>query len=224
MQRDLFEVHPGFVSADKESKMATLERYRFSFRLDQLILVSILAIIAFVFIFSFGVEKGKQYSVSALKAEHEKREQIVMELSAQIRRLMANQPELQNQARQPVAAIQAPAAAPSSESSGSSLETLPAQESSEGSVQPSVETPAIAAQPQGKYTIQLVTYTSQADVDRQMKKLVDKGLAGFVIPSGDYLQLCVNAFENRSEAKKLLAKLQAEGLAPRDAYIRPIAR
>ena len=78
--------------------------------------------------------------------------------------------------------------------------------------------------PQGKYTIQIVTYKSQQEVDRQVQKLAAKGYHGFVIPSGKFLQVCVNAFSDRYQAVSTLRELRLHGLAPVDAYVRPMNR
>jgi len=78
--------------------------------------------------------------------------------------------------------------------------------------------------PDGKYTVQVVTYNTQSAAEQLISKLQVKGYEGFVIPSGQYLQVCVNAFQTQGEAKLLLSRLKSEGLAPNDAFIRPMIR
>ena len=72
----------------------------------------------------------------------------------------------------------------------------------------------------GKYTIQLVTYLTRQSAEQQIQRLKNQGLEGFVVPRGQYLLVCVNAFETRHEASRLLSELKSKGIAPSDAYIR----
>lgn len=76
----------------------------------------------------------------------------------------------------------------------------------------------------GKYTIQVLTYKTESAATRQIQKLEEKGFDGFVIPSGEYYQVCANAFESKTTAKKTLESLQSSGLAPSDAFVRSIVR
>ena len=76
--------------------------------------------------------------------------------------------------------------------------------------------------PTGRYTIQTITFKTQSAVDREIRKLAEKGYQGFVLPSGSFLQVCVNGFESRQEASQTLAELKAHRLAAHDAYVRPL--
>ena len=55
------------------------------------------------------------------------------------------------------------------------------------------------------YTIQLVTYKRQSLADEDVSKLKRQGHTAFIIPSGDYFQVCAGQYTNKEEAKKDLA-------------------
>jgi cell division septation protein DedD len=78
--------------------------------------------------------------------------------------------------------------------------------------------------PEGKFTIQHVTYITQSAADREIQKLAQRGYNAFVIPSGKHLQVCIAAFQARPEASKILKQLRAQGLVSGDAYVRPMVR
>ena len=58
MQTDLFEIPVDTTGVQAGNKFAFLERYRFSIRLDQILAATILMIMIYVLVFSFGVEKA----------------------------------------------------------------------------------------------------------------------------------------------------------------------
>jgi cell division protein FtsN len=83
---------------------------------------------------------------------------------------------------------------------------------------------AKVVKPDGKYTIQHVTYITQSAADREIQKLAQKGYSSFVIPSGKHLQVCIAAFQSRQDASQLLQQLRSQGLVSGDAYVRPMVR
>jgi len=91
-------------------------------------------------------------------------------------------------------------------------EVVPPPEAAEDSPLPAV----------GKYTIQVITFLSQRRADEEVKKLKEKGYSSFIIPGGRFFQVCVDRFENMSEAREKLIQLRAGRLAPSDAFIRPL--
>ena len=78
--------------------------------------------------------------------------------------------------------------------------------------------------PDGKFTIQHVTYITRSAADREIQKLAQRGYSSFVIPSGKHLQVCIAAFQSRQDASLLLKQLRAQGLVSGDAYVRPMVR
>jgi hypothetical protein len=213
MQSDLFEIPSDISGAAREGvkKLAFLEGYRLSFRLDQTLGILIALIVFYAFIFSFGVEKGKQFAFAELKAERAKRERMVRELREKLVEKffpsppVRNIPNLKSSMNLPIESM--PSAVP------------PQSGGSEKSAAPS---PVPNGYPLGKYTIQIITYNSSSAADRAIADLSGKGLRGFVIPSGVHLQVCVDGFENHQKAQQALEKLKSRGLVPPDAFVRLI--
>jgi len=73
-----------------------------------------------------------------------------------------------------------------------------------------------------KYTIQMVTYTSRKLAEEAVEKLAKKGRRAFIVPSGKFMQVCVEAFESRDQASMILREFKSSRLVPPDAYVRPI--
>lgn len=204
MQEDLFKGNP-LGSDNSDEQKSFLERIRISLRFDQITLLAILFIIVNTVIFSVGVESGKRNAVEKIETKLTQSQQLISEYRQKISLLkaeLASRPKALEQKPDPV------------ETSQVVREVKEVMQDAEQQSQESKQTL------DGKYTIQLATYKRQKDVDQQLARLKSKGLTGFVIPSGSYLQVCVNAFQTKQAAGKLLTDLKAEGLAPRDAYIR----
>lgn len=177
-----------------------LDRLRFTLRLDHLAIIAISGLVLYVLVFSFGVEKGKRIALKEIRAAKVKQRQVAQEL-------------LKSQSLRE--SFPPPTQAPSSHAP------------SEDGVRLASPPPAIPVQPSvsvsGKYTIQLITFTSRARAEEEAKKLKGKGLQGFVIPAGKFFHVCVDNFEKMNEAKEKLFKLKQQGSAPPDAYIRPMS-
>lgn len=75
--------------------------------------------------------------------------------------------------------------------------------------------------PLGRYTIQLITFKSRSRAEKEVERLQKMGYQSFVIPSGKFFQVCVEAFESSVEAREKLGRLQSKGFASSDAFIRP---
>ena len=221
MQSDLFGNHPHSAPANSTNpKKDFLERYRIQLRLDQAIVTLIALLVVYVLVFSFGVEKGKRFAVTELKAERAKREVLVRELQAKIFEISQSQ------------ALSANSSAPNPAVSGThppsksvvNSQTESIRESMEDKNADAEETPVngAVARPGGKFTIQIITFTSQNAAEREIKRLTAKGHQAFVIPSGKYRQVCVDAFDTRQKANHALGELKARGIVPPDAYVRAL--
>lgn len=83
MQGELFKMSGTAAEAPQASKNQSHEtdRFRVTLRLDQLSIVGISALVLYVLIFSFGVEKGKRIALRELEAEKAKREAVSKEPS-----------------------------------------------------------------------------------------------------------------------------------------------
>ncbi len=88
-----------------------------------------------------------------------------------------------------------------------SLQQEPSQPS--GSVLPAPAAPAETKKP--RFTIQVVTYKSQKLANAEVETLKKKGHEAFVIPSGEYFQVCIDRFEDRKLAMKKLVQLRLNG-------------
>ena len=160
-----------------------LNRFRITLRIDHLSVVAISALILYVLVFSFGVEKGKEMAFNEIKAEKAKKVKMAEELqSVQV-------------GTEPLPQVASPAPLVPKESAYSGLT--------------------------GKYTIQLITFTSRPRAEQEVKKLKGKGHRAFVLPSGKFFLVCVDAYEEMKDAREKLVELQSEGTAPDDAYVRP---
>lgn len=76
--------------------------------------------------------------------------------------------------------------------------------------------------PAGAFTIQMITYKQGSAAKRLMNELSQKGHRPFVIPSGSYIQVCLDGYESREQAVKALRGLKISGVVPKDAFVRPI--
>ena len=235
MQHDLFETsHLKTLNPNRRNALMDLQSIRLNIRLDHAIAGIIGLLILFVLIFSFGVEKGKKFAVAELQAEREKREQVMQEFRQKLIEIGTLQQQTQsrgaafssgdNSANPSLTEASSGSEPgdvenpePVSHSSGTTAaETGP---KGQGITQIATEVPHTEL-PTGKYTIQVVTYNSQAKIDEKLGKLRDKGYKAFVVPSGKFFLLCVNGFDSRVTATGLLKKLQSEKLAPQDSYVR----
>ncbi len=198
MQGELFKVSGPVVDASKlpPPQASWLDRFRVTLRLDHLAVAAILALVLYVLVFSFGVEKGKRFALDELKAEKVKQEQMTKEGSER----QAVTPE--------------PATPKASETESEVPQAAP----------PAGENPSPAetSETLGKYTIQLITFTSRSRADQEVERLKKLGHESFVIPAGKFYQVCVDAFQNMGEAKDRLTQFKAEGFASSDAFIRSL--
>jgi cell division septation protein DedD len=187
MQGELFEVKAPLLDASKLPQPGWIDRFRITLRLDHLAVGAILALVLYVLVFSFGVEKGKRFALAELAAK---------------------EPAIATPSPQEVAPLPEPAAA----------EVVPVPASQETAVE---ATPVTTQEP-GKYTIQLITFTSRSKAEKEVERLEKLGHRSFIIPAGKFYQVCIDAFQEMSEAKDGLTRLKDEGFASPDAFIRPL--
>lgn len=237
MQSDLFEIPIPSLSSQAAPKLAFLERFRFSLRLDQALVGTIALIMIYVLVFSFGVEKGKRFALAELKAERLKRETMVEELGRKLMEkafpgesaagVKASNPsnKAAAAARQGMLpAVSSVPTVPQADAVKKTAKGKPLVKEKAGAITQVLAKPAekMKGIPQGKYTIQIVTYTNKKKAAAQtlLKEILEKGLKGFVMPTGSNLVVCVDAFEDQIAAKKMLVELKAQKMVPTDAYIR----
>ena len=201
MQTELFDLpSPRTLSEDSTaSKTSFLEKNFITLRLDQTIGLTLVLLVIYVLTFSWGVEKGK-------KSSHES--QVIRPVSVEA-----------------LSSVVPPTAIASVVKTSSVVlndESVPKEVPI-----PVAELPKPVAKvirPEGKFTIQHVTYMTQSAADREIQKLAQRGYRSFVIPSGKHLQVCIAAFQSRQDASQILKQLRGQGLVSGDAYVRPMVR
>jgi len=234
MQNDLFEI-PMNSSVNlgvKQSseKPAFLERYRMNMRLDQAVAGTIILIMIYVLVFSFGVEKGKRFAMEELKSERTKRDHMVNELRDKLIQnglLPASEVSAVN-LNKPVSLVvaassQAVATKPVVQQVTPVQAILPKDEGLGKDVNVPVNKEGFFTVPEGKYTIQIVTYKAQSAAERGARDLSEKGLQGFLIQKGSYWELCSQSFDSFAKAKDGLKDMKDKKLVPADAFIRPLS-
>jgi len=200
MQTELFDLPtPRTLSEDSTvPKASYLEKTFITLRLDQTIGLTLALLVIYVLTFSWGVEKGK-------KSSHEN--QGVRPVAVEALAPEVSQPVVASVAKAPLIMID---------------ESVPKEVPITVAELP--KPVAKVTKPDGKFTIQHVTYITQSAADREIQKLAQKGYSSFVIPSGKHLQVCIAAFQSRQDASKILKQLRTQGLVSGDAYVRPMVR
>ncbi len=201
MQTELFDLPlPRTLSEDSTvSKTSFLEKTFITLRLDQAIGLTLILLVIYVLTFSWGVEKGKKAS---------RESQVIRTGSAEVLSSETSQTVVASVAKTPLAAM---ADESVSKEVPITVADLP-------------KPVAKVMKPDGKFTIQHVTYITRSAADREIQKLAQRGYSSFVIPSGKHLQVCIAAFQSRQDASLLLKQLRAQGLVSGDAYVRPMVR
>ena len=78
-------------------------------------------------------------------------------------------------------------------------------------------TAAPASLPEKPYTIQIVTHRKKEYAETEINAVRKLGFAGFMIPSGEYFQVCAGQYASKEEAKKDLAFFQSKY---KDSFLR----
>ena len=202
MQTELFDLPSPRTLPEEPAvpKTSFLEKTFVTLRLDQAIGLALVLLVFYVLIFSWGVEKGKRSSLDT---------QVIRPASVGVPAAASTKTVAEARAAE-------------------SLPIVTPRESAPREVPITVaELPkpvAKVARPDGKFTIQHVTYITQSAADREIQKLAKRGYNAFVIPSGKHLQVCIAAFQTRQEASRILNQLRTQQLVSGDAYVRPMVR
>lgn len=203
MQTELFDLpSPRTLSEDSPvPKASFLEKTFITLRLDQAIGLTLVLLVIYVLTFSWGVEKGKKSS---------RESQVIRSVSSEVLSAEASQAIVASVAKTPSVVM----------SDESISKGVPASVAVSELPKPAAK----VMKPEGKYTIQHVTYITQSAADREIQKLAQRGYGSFVIPSGKHLQVCISAFQSRQDASQILKQLRTQGLVSGDAYVRPMVR
>jgi hypothetical protein len=205
-----FELFPGSLEAhpqDWDRRQLLLKNLTLS--LENIIVLSILLVMALVLFYAYGVERGKQVAKDnpSIRASEkiEVAKSVVNPQSPMLAQTVVK-PALQNiQPSQPrvVATTQ----------TGTAQRTLQqASQAKTASVKNPVvvNTPrAVVAQPvKSGYTVQVASYKTQEMANRAAVTLKNIGQEISVMAKGEYQILCVGRFNTEVEAKKLISKLK----------------
>lgn len=227
MQKDLFtESHYNLRSpADKPRDGERDPSTKFMLGLDKLLITTLLLVVSYVIVFSWGVEKGRSEEKRKGEIAQEKLEIELEQLRRELSAVPAVEPL-------PVAPEVAPSLA-SVDAGGVILKALlvpdyvPADAAKkqvelplESGDVPEVEPRKIG---KGRYTIQLVTYKSEQRAEQQVARLNEQGYRAFIIPSGEYYQVCVERLQTKEIARTVKMQLQRETGKYGDAYIRMVS-
>ena len=202
-QQELFNQFSGELK--KAERFPSISRPQkpilFSTSVEQIILVSILLILAGCFIFFLGIMRGKalaskdQIAVSARPAPLApqgdlKRVQpvrAVVTTQVTVKEVVATTPKVK---------LAAPAVLPAKALAKPSPATLDLNK---------------------PYTIQLVTYKKKDLAEREVAGLRRNGFYSAIIASGDYYQVCVGQYAAKEEARK---DLKVFGSKYKDCFLR----
>jgi len=200
MQTELFDLpSPRTLTEEPAAvKSSFLEKTFITVRFDQLIGLTLVLLVFYVVAFSWGVEKGKHLS-SASQVIRPSAAALPAEIPKEVAPVVAKSTTV----------VLADEAVP--HEIPLTVAELP-------------KPVARVSRPDGKYTIQHVTYVTQSAADREIQKLAARGYTSFIIPSGKHLQVCIAAFSSRDDAGQILKKLRSQNLVSGDAYVRPMVR
>jgi len=214
VQGELFK-EERFIATGSSGPKSFLSEHRLILTLDKLVVVFLSMAILTVLTYSYGVESGKRFMENKLEAILPAHSKILIQQEMNGKKPPEKEVVLMVNQNQAATAENASSGMNSDESFGKvqtgKKQMIPLQDASE---EPKAK---------GKYTVQLVTYTSEKRASEEINALKQKGFSGFIIPSGSYFQVCADYFQNTDEAKSFLRRLRQEGRYP-DAYVRPVAR
>lgn len=158
---------------------------------EQILLASILGILVLCSIFFIGVLRGKSLQTS------------VMQDPVSPQRLVAPVKPTTS-----ARAVMVAPASPAQAIAAANRVSLPASVAA---------SPLEAPYSTKPYTIQLVTHRGRQMAETEVMNLRKAGNVSFIIPSGEYYQVCVGQFSSKDEAKKQLKSLSGRF---KDSFIR----
>ena len=170
---------------------------------EQMILVAIIAILLCCFVFFLGILRGK-----ALATKEVRTKEPVAAYIAQPSQLSRKNPAM-TVPTEPVQGMRPktvnPATAPKDIS-------VPAIEHAQK--MPQTPNRSDTTKP---YAIQLVTYKRKDLAEKEVTTLKKSGFYSFIIPSGDYYQICAGQYASKEDAAKDLKTLAAKY---KDSFLR----
>ncbi len=159
--------------------------------IEQILLTSIVGILVFCSIFFIGVLRGKSLQTSVMQDPNSDQRLAVSVRPAAYARPVTIAPAPPTQSAVTASRVSSPTNVAAS----------------------SMEAPYSTK----LYTIQLVTHRGKQMAESEVMNLRKAGHVSFIIPSGEYYQVCVGQFSSKEEAKKQLKSLSGRF---KDSFIR----
>ena len=219
VQGELFVENPSSIRESEKTVNAFFSKLHLSLSFDRLLIITICSVVLFVFTYAFGVERGKRHMERRLASL----------ISTQSDTVVTAADSDSKEDRSKPSDLKLIKASDKAEVSASFVGPTAKKENQKGSpisdeaVSASQLFPVADLSRKSDYTVQLVTYKAKELAAREINRLKSSGHDGFVIPSGDYFQVCTNYFNNRGEAKAFLGRLRSSGRYP-DAFVRSVVR
>lgn len=204
MQTELFEISSSAETLEESPvpQTAFLERKFITLRIDQTIGLFLVLLVFYVLTFSWGVEKGKKVALGS---------QIARQVASPVSVVPVEDKSIAQMTEKKTLVVDV---------KDSVSQEVPIPVSELPKPVASVNKPV--SKPDGKFTIQHVTYLTQTIADREVQKLAKMGQPSFVIPTGKHFLVCIASFQTRQEAIKLLKQLKTQHVVSMDAYVRPM--
>jgi len=235
-------------SAKLEQKVFSIFRgFAVTLTAEKILLLAMANLVGLVLVFSFGVERGVKVAHQALPALNEPvkvvqvsqlPEALPFEKAAPIAKepfwngmLKSFAARTQKQFSEAKDVVTLKVVEPIQKVAEEAVEKRQAamvlEQQAEDAQSPEVSTPKApeTAKSDGRFTIQLITYVTQARADKEVKSLTEKGHRAFIIPSGKYFQVCVDRFGHKQDASLHLGTLNRRGYAKHyeGAYVRMVS-
>jgi cell division septation protein DedD len=234
-QKDLFSEliqdtsSPSYDEGQKPGKLTL------TLNVDKVLLFILTCAIIFAVVFSYGIETGK-------KLQNDNGDDLLMEIEAtpqegdvsdhaNVLGFFGTEAVAPSLASEPLPASGIPASGTSTAAGPSTTETLVLPFVAPQAVETSAEVlkpPEVIVPIEEKkeelplfWTVQIITYINKTYATEELKKLKEKELEGFILPSGKYFQICVGKFATKDEAAKFLEKFKKQKDYA-DAYIRQV--
>ncbi|OQA41895.1 MAG: Sporulation related domain protein [Candidatus Omnitrophica bacterium ADurb.Bin314] len=211
MQTELFEMSMPVTEEAESSveKQNVLEKTFISLRLDQTIGIVLVLLVFYIISFTFGFEKGKRSVRDSQVIRTSPETTVAQPLPAALPKDLIVYEDASSIPSPAQAAVIATVHEPVPAASASKAMPSAKEDSKAGAVRPS-----------GKYTIQHVIYTSRAEAEREVNKLLKKGEKAFILPSKKYQQVCVAGFNTKKEADQYMRQLRSQRIISGDSYVR----
>ena len=201
MQSDLFNLSISN-SFERQAFQRSFFEKKYTLRLDQLLGLSLIAVVFFVLVFAWGAEHGKAVSrhdfMLQAHAVAITQKDSLTESSA----IKADSPEV----AQVAPSVEVATQMSSDVSTPAPALLLNANEKS------------LVAKP--KFTIAHMTYVKKQQAMSELERIKSKGFDPFIVSSGKYFQICVNGFDTRKSANEMIKNLRLKGIVSPDSYIR----